>query len=79
MNGDEFLYEYNPKCTVQFLFHLLSTTMLSILIMSCLTISFYCKRQIRNLQEENANLKTLIVNGIEDHFRRSMKNGYDSD
>lgn len=79
MQGDEIFYEYNPKCTVQFLFHLLSTTMLSILIMSCLTIAFSCKRQIRNLQEENANLKNLIVNGIEDHLRKSMKNGYESD
>lgn len=79
MQGDEIFYEYNPKCTVQFLVHLLSTTMLSILIMSCLTIVCSCKRQIRTLQEENANLKNLIVNGIEDHIRKSMKNGYESD
>jgi hypothetical protein len=79
MQGDEIFYQYNPKCTVQFLFHLLSTTTLSVLIISCLMIGFSCKRQIQNLQEENANLKNLIVDGIESHFRRPMKNGYESD
>lgn len=79
MQGDEIFYEYNPKCTVQFLAHLLSTTMLSVLIMSCLSVAFSCKRQIRTLQEENANLKNLIINGIDHHLRKSMKNGYESD
>ncbi len=79
MNGDEFLYEYNPKCTVQFLVHLLSTTMLSILIMSCLTVTCSCKKRIQRLQEENKSLKNLIVNGIEEHLSRSLRNTDDSD
>lgn len=79
MNGDEFLYEYNPKCTVQFIAHLLSTTFLSILIMSCMAVCCSCKRQINNLKQENDTLKNLIVNRIEQSLTRSMKNGYDSD
>lgn len=79
MQGNDIVYDYNPKCTVQFLFHLLSTTVLSILIMSCFMLTCSCKKQIRTLQEENRNLKNLIVNGIEDHIRNSMKNGYESD
>jgi len=79
MNKYEFLYEYNPKCTVQFMAHLLSTTFLSILIMSCMLVCCSCRRQILTLKQENDTLKNLIVNRIEDSFRRSMKNGYDSD
>ena len=78
MQSEE-LYEYNPKCTVQFLVHLFSTTVLSILIMSCLYVVCSCKRQIRHLQDENMNLKNMIVSGVEEHIRRSIKNGYDSD
>ncbi len=79
MNGDEIFYEYNPKCTVQFLFHMLSTTVLSILIMSCLTVTCSCKKRIQTLQEENKSLKNLIINSIEEHLSRSLKNTDDSD
>ena len=79
MQGDEIFYEYNPKCTVQFLFHLLSTTVLSILIMSCFTLTCSCRKKIQTLQEENKSLKNLIINGIEEHLSRSLRNTDDSD
>lgn len=79
MNGDDFIYEYNPKCTVQFLFHLCSTTILSVLIMSCMLICCSCRREINNLKQENTNLKDLIVSRIEKSLIQSIKNGYDSD
>lgn len=79
LQGDEILYEYNPKCTVQFLVHLFSTTVLSILIMSCLTVCCSCRRQIQALREENDSLKNLIIKRIEESLARHLKNGYDSD
>jgi undecaprenyl pyrophosphate synthase len=79
MNGDEILYQYNPKCTVQFITHLLSTTILSVLIMSCLTVYSSCTRQINALKQENDSLKNLIVKRIEENIQRSVKNGYESD